>query len=503
MKYTIFTLAECSFQLAEHFATVLDNANILAEQGHNINLIYCDGNSHHTCCLNMSSNKLICKICMMYKKILFKRLSSSISLIPSSDYKKNIMAHEKHHLTTIDQLKQIEYRGVKIGLCALSTYISTSRNLNPKFNDDFSNYMNTLLELSQDYTDMAIAIIEDTKPDIVAAFNARIIHSRPVIETAKNMNIPHLSYEMVYDTQGQRRKISFKTTPHDVEENNALINQIWDSTIVSQDKKIDKANQFFFKRKNSIPSGDKLYVKDQISGQLPKEWEAEKHNILILNSSEDEGAAISDESTNKPLFSSQLLAIRYIAEHYKDKEELHFYLRIHPNLKNVKYSYHTDLYKLSNKYPNFTVIPADSSISTYALIDNCDKVIVFGSTTGPEAVYWGRPTLLLTYCIYSLLDICFIPKDLKQLDEYILNKKLPPKDRNQALKYGYYRLNDECEEFKYYQSHKKNINFLGKHFEVCVFHLNWLDKILLACMQIIGKRLYYKKLRYPTQENVE
>ena len=57
----------------------------------------------------------------------------------------------------------------------------------------------------------------------------------------------------------------------------------------------------------------------------------------------------------------------------------------------MPYKYHTDLLKLGEKYPNMTVIPGGSSLSTYALIDRADVVVVWGSTTGAEAVYHGKP----------------------------------------------------------------------------------------------------------------
>ena len=115
-------------------------------------------------------------------------------------------------------------------------------------------------------------------------------------------------------------------------------------------------------------------------------------------------------------------------EKFKGYKDYHFYLRVHPNLKDVKYQYHLKLYELFEGVENFTIIEPTSPISTYALIDYCDKVVVFGSTTGPEAVFWGKPTILLSYCVYSLLDICYVPKDLEEFDLLIEDKELSDED---------------------------------------------------------------------------
>jgi hypothetical protein len=168
----------------------------------------------------------------------------------------------------------------------------------------------------------------------------------------------------------------------------------------------------------------------------------------------------------------------------------------------VTYQYHTKLYELFEGIENFTIIEPKSPISTYALIDNCDKVVVFGSTTGPEAAYWGKPTILLSYCIYSLLDICYIPNNSQELDELINNKELIAKDINNALKYGYYRMNNEYEPFEYYGYHRQNITILGKNAMICTYNnMNQIRNVYAIFLQLLGKTFYEKHLWYPTKED--
>lgn len=503
MKYIIFSQFECSFLYSGNLTITLDYANEMAEQGHQVSVVYCDSKLHQTCWHNMSSDKSICRICMKYKRLLLKQLNHNITLIPTSAYKNSIESHGGYNLTTIESLKKIEYRGVKIGYAVLSSYLTLSRNLNPLFDKDFIDYMNKQLSFIRDYTDIANAIIKDTQPDIVAAYNARFVFSRPIIDTAEKLGIKHLCYETMYNLENKQVKIAYDITPHSVEGNTAIVNKLWESELFPIEHKIKISEQFFYNRRHSIKAGDKLYVKDQILGMLPEDFDKTKHNVLILNSSEDEYAAIGDEFREKSLFPSQLVGIKYIAEHYKDKKDFHFYLKIHPNLKDIPYRYHTDLLKLFNDYENFTVIPGNSQVSTYSLIDHSDKVIVFGSTTGPEAAYWGKPVILLNYCYYSLLDICYIPKNLEELDEYVYNLSLPAKDKIGTLKFAYSRLNNEFEELKYYKHENKFFDFMGKHFQLCIHETNFFNKYYAILLQIIGKRRFYKKFWYPTKENPE
>jgi capsule polysaccharide export protein KpsC/LpsZ len=118
--------------------------------------------------------------------------------------------------------------------------------------------------------------------------------------------------------------------------------------------------------------------------------------------------------------------------------DIHFYLRIHPNLKGVTHKAHMELYDLG-KYPNITIIPPESKVSSYALMDACDKVVTFGSSTGVEASYWGKPSILVGRSFYEMTGACY---HMKSRDELVsaINNDLPAKDQLGALKYAYFVL---------------------------------------------------------------
>lgn len=500
MKYTIFTQFVMNFFSPWEIVRVLDSVIDVANEGHDVSLVYCDGKRICNCRDNMTSNPHICKMCAKYRKILYQRLPKSVRIIPLSAFSSSLHSSYDLSFNSIAELKKLDYKGVKIGYAAFSTYLTQTRNLSPLFDNSFNSYMTALLKTCCQYTDIVERILESTAPDVVACYNSRFIYSRPVVDLAVKNNIPHISYEDTVNTKNERVKVSFKSVAHNVDENTERINAYWSSDTLPISEKIAMAESFFYNRKHSIASGDKLYVKDQSLGLLPPNWDENCHNILILNSSEDEFASLGEEFENKSLFESQYAGIKHLISEFKDVEGYHFYLRVHPNLKNVHYKYHTALYDLFEGVSNFTIIPANSPISTYSLIDNCDKVVVFGSTTGPEAVYWGKPTILLSYCAYSYLNICYTPNNTSELRQLLLDKSLPAKDKMGALKYGYYRWNDENSPLEHYHCEDKMVHVLGKSFKVAVFNYGWLKKLRLILIQIFGKKAYYKSLFLPTKE---
>ena len=251
MKYTIFSSFINSFYNSVNISVIYDNIKILALEGHEITYVYCDGKCFSKCRSNMTGNQQVCKYCKLYRNIFHRRLPHNIKFLPVSKFQDAIERFDIPDFHSIQELKQIEYKNVKIGYAVISSYLTLSRNLNPLFDETFIKYMDECLTLSQQYTDVVRQIIVDTKPDVVACFNARHFETRPIIDSSIDLGIPHLSYEITFNENSQPVKTTFHTTPHNVIENTQIINNLWDSDFLPTEEKIKIAQQFFFKRKNS------------------------------------------------------------------------------------------------------------------------------------------------------------------------------------------------------------------------------------------------------------
>ena len=502
MKYTVFTQFECS-TIAGYSGCMLEKAIKFYNEGHDVTLVYCDEKCGVGCWYNVDHNKKVCRHCQKYWQLLFKSLPSAIKLVPLSDFAKFIRHDYVFDYETTEDIRNLLYRDVQVGATAFSTYLSLTRNLYPLIDERFKLFFDKLLTIACEYTDMTIKILETFKTDHIGCFNSRLLFARAIVDLAKKYGIDYTSYDGAYTSIGQLAIASYpNSTPHDANMYNQIINDLWESPSISQEQKITIAENFYYKRKNSIFSGDKLYVKDQQQGLLPSDWNPDIKNIVIFNSSEDEFACLGKEFLEGNLFSSQYEGIKYMVKKYRDCENIHIYLRIHPNLKDVKYAYQVKLHDLQYLASNFTVIPGDSPVSSYALMDACDKVVVFGSTMGIEAVFWGKPVILLSYCLYKNLDICYIPTTQEELDRMILFDDLSPKNKLGALKCGFARMNDLYEQYKYYPVKSKKIRILKHYFQVDIYYtLPWFRQFLLLYHQLMGKRVCYANRFCPTEED--
>lgn len=450
------------------FGVLLDEAEIMYREGHDVYFSYC-AKTIQCCTNNMTGKKSNCDLCSWSSRHALKNLSKGIKRIKISDYvsnKENEFVKEYH---SMDEVKAVEYKNVKIGYGVLSSYLSYTRNNEPVFDKEFNSYINGLLYQSSLITDAIEAMIDEVKPDQICIFNGRFFEHRPMLEIPMSQGVNVKNYEVVGGYNEEYYKISFENClPHNIEKYNRSVVDLWDDASITLEKKIEIGSQFYYNRRNGIPAGDKVYIKSQETGLLPDGWDDSKRNFVIFNSSEDERLAVGDEFQSLDFFPSQLVGIKTILTMLKDNPDIHVYLRIHPNLSNIKYSYHTDLLKLDKEFPNITVIPGSSKISTYEMMEKAEKVIVFGSTMGLESSFWKKPVINLAGCGYATSGICYMPKTLEELKS-LLYDKLEALDNLYALQFGYFKMHrDETKRYRFVNYHDRTFKFRNR--DLCLIN---------------------------------
>lgn len=476
--------------VAPHFGVLLDEAEIMFRNGHEVYFATCD-NVLDVCIMNNQSCNSICKLCHWRTKNDLKLLSQDIHVLHLKDYVGNVAYNNSFSYHSMSDMKKIEYKGVKIGFAVLSSYITLTRNIDPVFDDKLRKHLDKCLQVSIRLTDAFENLLNSLHPDKVCTFNGRFYETRPVFELSKMKGYPVCCYEVRGGFGEDFYKVKFENNlPHDIRLNMQMIEDCWNDGSKSLEEKIKKGSSFFENRRNGKPAGDKIYIKDQKKGAMPDDWDDSKRNVAIFNSSEDEFMAVSEEYDQLALFPSQIEGIRSILTMYKDDKSFHFYLRIHPNLKDIKYKYHTDLHKLSEEFNNVTVIPGDSIISSYDLMEHAEKVIVFGSTMGMESVYWKKPVILLAGALYTYMDICYKPTSMENLKELIASN-LEPKENLPAIKIGYYLMHrDERAKYTFFDFNLWRGSFFGHKFTYPKYEKIMRSNMLYALFSAFRHRLY-------------
>jgi hypothetical protein len=149
----------------------------------------------------------------------------------------------------------------------------------------------------------------------------------------------------------------------------------------------------------------------------------------------DEYEGIPDH--HNPLYNNDNIGIESLCQSFSSDENYHFYLRVHPNLKDIDNAQNKAITALGAKFTNLTIIGAGEKIDTYALMDAVDLVITFGSTMGAEAFFWKKPSLLLGRAFYEGIKGIIQPTSHEEVIELI--KNIPSVAANEdILKYGYW-----------------------------------------------------------------
>lgn len=421
---------------APHIGVVIDDILSAKQEGHEVYWAYCQC-ALSTCFMNLNGYNSICHLCHCMYHQYKKTYGQGIHLLPIN----RSMVDNNHQLydfQSIEELKHFTYRDVEVGNSILSLYYTVTRDLDMARLEKFHAFTKPLIREMCGLVDYAYQLVEQIRPDEIIIHNGRLYENRFFYDIARATNTAFKAVETVGGHGEPYAKMSYPgALPHNIEKWNQLAIKSWNQAKESEEEKYRIGSSFFERRRNGELVVDvKVYVANQKKGLLPEGFDPTKRNIAIFTSSQDEIVALGDDWSYDQIFPNQHEAIGYILNH--SVPDIHYYIRIHPNLKGVLYKDHTDLYKY-DKLPNATVIPPESQVSSYDLMDACEKVITFGSSVGLEACYWGKPSILIGHTGYELCGAAYHIKKLADLMPAI-EGNLPPKPKEAAIRFAYFVL---------------------------------------------------------------
>lgn len=471
-------------------------------EGYDIYFVGCDY-SAGICHEGNFNSKVFCKFCSytMSKHIkAFMKMHTGTHYVNLSDLitseSRNKAKRAVFNYENVKELKDLTYKGVDIGYGAFSNFVSQTRNVMPSFNSYFKEYINIILREQMLITDALLAYHEREHFDFIIFHNGRFPNYKPAYCIARNNGIDYIATEVRTKDNIKYRNFFYNSLPHSFEAINEKIEKGWEK---GNEEKYSIGKLFFENKLQSIPAGDKVYTNDQHVGELPAGFDKTVYNIAIFNSSEDEFFAINKEFDEAVLFPTQYIALKTIFDYFTNDKSIHFYLRIHPNLASVPYKSHTMLYDL--KYDNVTIIPPKGTVSSYALMDACNKIIVFNSTMGMECSYWGKPVIALSRGFYTYQDITYNPKTAEEALSLISDRSLLKKEKpiENWLKVAYYFMGYGFDEFIHYPTKDYMLPlkpFKGSYRDLTIFKFmgsSKLQGLIQKSLEVMSRCNYTNK----------
>lgn len=437
--FSPFRIGSVSFELVfDEILKIIDS-----DTENEVTVLTCNGFLKN-CSSNMEGSKLKCQLCSMSSNYLFKKYEHKrIKIIDLGNYTKKINKNKPYFTyNSFDDLKKIKYKGINIGMGVVSSFVSYSRDLNFDFNNFRLKTINNLLLSSCKLIDTLDSLSIDYNSYQIRIFNGRLSELRAFFNY---FNGKVNTIEFVYTKiKNEVRRVEFENAlPHSIEENTIRNNQNWDS--YSNEDRINIAKDFFDRKLSNTSFQDTNYTMNQEKNKLPENFNHKKINISYFISSEDEVFSVGGRWDEEKLFKKQIDFLDFWIANFKDENNYHLYVRMHPNLKGLDFNYVTDYYNYN--IHNITVLEPMHSVSSYELMFKSQAVVVSSSSIGFEANYYGIPAIQIGASWYSDLNISHKPRNLNELKIMIKNRFLKPLDKTDSMKMALYLSSPPSEKF--------------------------------------------------------
>lgn len=404
------------------------------DQGHKITALMCKSELP-SCWVNPGHRKLQCIYCQSKLHNGYALLSEKIEILDMYTLTKDqqsFVNNFKIEASSNDELKKIFVETFDLGWALLSTLISRDRNPYP----DIQSHLPELNIWAKTALITYFSVKNHLKLrsyDQAYIFNGRTKDGRGILRAIQQSRTKLYTYNAggVFNTYG----LFEDTFIHDLHRTEQTIIKFWNDE-KDENYKIQVATEFYENRLKGKVTIGPAFAAQMKPNELPEGFNKEKKNISIFLSSEDENFAVGDH-WNYPFYKDQLDGLQHIAASISAfPDTFDFYIRVHPNLKDVYNSY-TQAIK-TFYHPRMKMIPAESKVNSYELIRQSDKVITFGSTISAEAIYLNKPSIECAKSFFMYLGSNYLPNSHQELIELLKTEDLLPLPRIGAMMYAFW-----------------------------------------------------------------
>ena len=440
--------------MPHHVATELEITQRHLDDGDDVSVLACNGELP-ACMGNAKSKPHRCRNCITARYIGLKALTRVPPIhILDHYYGEEDRAKEGELKTTFESDEEIRaYRvnGLDIGYGALSSTVWEFRDPHLESQESRDLLSKMIVASYRVHSSVKKFLHDQPKFDRVYIFNGRFATSRGALRACEDAGVDVYLHER--GSTSAKYMLFENALPHDRKRMFERINHMWDAAGAEERK---QADVFYQERRNRVESLWYSFTKEQQAGKLPEGWNPSARNVVVFTSSEDEFVSIGKEWEN-PAFTTQTQAIADLYENLQQHDsDVELYVRMHPNLRTVNNADTRRQRSLNGD--RLHVVPPESEVCSYALLDGAEKVICFGSTMGIEANYWGRPSILAGIAFYGELGGTYSASSDEELFQLTM-ANLDPKPKEASLKYGFY-VRTFGIPFKYY----KAVDFSTGHF---------------------------------------
>lgn len=416
-----------------HFETDLEIAQRHLDLGDEVELVLCDAELP-SCQLNPRREAARCVQCVSRNLQGAAQLSAPV---PVLDLLGALKAEDRAVLAAIPrefrdqaELRGYHCAGFDAGMATLSSVIDFARTPMVDTRAHAGVIRATLVAAVGTFLALRRRLAAG-RHDRVYIYNGRWSMVRSAVRACEQTGVEFYTHERGSDFR--KFALHHQALPHDMAGFRARVRAAW---AARGPEAAAEAEAFFAGRRQRVEAAWFSFVKGQEAGRVPADWGRTARRLVWFTSSEFESAAIGEGTTGR-IYPGQTAAApriaRLLAEH---GPAAHLWVRVHPNDRSAETTRRWTAATAGLR--NVTLVLPEAPVDSYALLDGAERVLTFGSTTGIEATFWGKPAVCADFSFFDGLEAHHEATTEAELLELLTRRELPAKPREGALACGYY-----------------------------------------------------------------
>ena len=323
------------------------------------------------------------------------------------------------------QIRTLSYHGSPMGRAILQVHPDTETPIT----DTFFWSKRWLLAAARSYAyvfDQTLEAIRKGGITAVAVYNGRFLHDRAASAAAEFAGIPVL----YYDTGGIDTDFDVTdAVTHDWTDLQRRMLAMYEAWPAPERDEI--GSSWFEERRTHAAPNNSLFVATQRRGESIEVPDG-RRLIAFFSSSGDEIAEL--ELDWGRFIGDQVVALQLLAEECRRLPDTILVVRTHPHMRmKPQQDLREWMDAVDAAAPDIHLDPY-SPVDSYALMSQADLVVTYGSTTGVEAAYAGKPVIVMGPSAYDVLGCARFVATQEQLAQALVDTQ--PGSWPAAVSYG-------------------------------------------------------------------
>ena len=274
--------------------------------------------------------------------------------------------------------------------------------------------------------DQTTALIQERGISTLVVYNGRFTHDRAAAAAATALGTRVLYYDAGgLDTDFD---LTFATT-HDWADLQRRMLRMWDGWDPAERKQI--GSTWFTNRQEHKEPGLDVFVGQQTRGYLEGLPEGEQL-VVFFSSSGDEIAELELDWAD--YLHSQEQALADLAAACRERPETRLVVRTHPHMRLKPADDLSEWMAAVSKAGPDQHFDPHSPVDSYELMRAADLVFTYGSTSGVESAFVGKPVVVMGPSAYDLLGCARRITDASEIPTFLDTP--PAADSEKSLPYG-------------------------------------------------------------------